>query len=72
VPNGDVAYRHCVGSAVIDGNNHTATVHSYLLWIQTGAEAPISAAAEYTDSVVKLNGRWLFESRPLTRLAGRS
>jgi hypothetical protein len=29
------------------------------------------AAAEYVDTVVKLNGRWAFRSRALTRLAGR-
>jgi hypothetical protein len=63
---------HFVGWPVIDGNGERATVHSYLLWIQTGAESPISAAAEYADTVVKVNGRWVFESRTLTRLAGRS
>jgi hypothetical protein len=46
--------------------------HSYLLWIQLGAGSPISAAAEYTDTLVKLDGRWVFQTRMLTRLAGRS
>jgi hypothetical protein len=63
---------HFVGIPVIDGDAERATAHSYLLWIQTGAESPISAAAEYVDSVVKVNGRWVFESRALTRLAGRA
>jgi hypothetical protein len=63
---------HFVGSPVIDGDAERATVHSYLLWIQLGAESPISAAAEYVDTVVKLNGRWVFASRSLTRLAGRN
>jgi hypothetical protein len=71
LPNGDVAYRHFVGSAVIVGNNHTATVHSYLLWVNMGSEPPVSAAAEYTDECVKLDGRWVFQSRSLRRLAGR-
>jgi uncharacterized protein (TIGR02246 family) len=62
---------HFVGSPVIDGNAETATAHSYLLWIQLGAESPISAAAEYTDTLVKRDGRWLFQSRVLARLAGR-
>src|ERR1700704_2401971 len=30
LPNGDVAYRHFVGSPVIDGANDRAIVHSYL------------------------------------------
>jgi hypothetical protein len=63
---------HFVGFPAIDGDGERATVHSYLLWIQMGAESPISAAAEYADTVVKRNGRWVFESRALKRLAGRS
>jgi hypothetical protein len=70
---GDPSRRmHFVGSPVIDGDAEHASVHSYLLWIELGAESPISAAAEYVDSVVKLNGRWVFQSRALTRLAGRN
>jgi hypothetical protein len=71
LPNGDVAYRHFVGSPVIDGADDRATVHSYLLWVNMGSEPPVSAAAEYTDEVVKLDGRWYFASRSLRRLAGR-
>src|SRR5262249_40816629 len=63
---------HFVGAPVIDGNSERARAHSYLLWIQLGAEPPISAAAEYTDTLVKLDGRWVFQTRTLTRLAGRS
>ena len=62
---------HFVGFPVIDGASSRATVHSYLLWVQLGAESPVSAAAEYRDACVKLNGRWVFESRAITRLAGR-
>ena len=72
LPNGDVAYRHFVGSPVIDGAGDRATVHSYLLWVTMGTEPPINAAAEYVDEVVKLDGRWVFQKRTLHRLAGRS
>src|SRR6266700_7209370 len=61
---------HFVGFPMIDGARGRATVHSYLLWVQLGAESPVSAAAEYRDACVKLNGRWVFESRAITRLAG--
>jgi len=71
LPNGDVAYRHFVGSPVIDGDAGRAIVHSYLLWVNMGAEPPVSSAAEYTDECVKLDGRWFFQSRSLRRLAGR-
>lgn len=71
LPSGDVAYRHFVGAPVIDGDASRATVHSYLLWVNMGSEPPVSAAAEYTDDVVKLDGRWVFQSRSLRRLAGR-
>jgi uncharacterized protein (TIGR02246 family) len=70
LPDGDVAYRHFVGSPVIDGHGERATVHSYLLWVNMGTDPPVSAAAEYTDECVKLDGRWLFQTRLLTRLAG--
>jgi hypothetical protein len=62
---------HFVGFPVIEGNGQRVTVSSYLLWIQLGAESPVSAAAEYADECVKLHGRWVFQSRALTRLAGR-
>src|SRR5258708_33558062 len=71
LPDGDVAHRHFVGSPVIDGSDDRATVHSYLLWVNMGSDPPVSAAAEYTDAVVKLDGRWVFQSRSLRRLAGR-
>jgi hypothetical protein len=70
--NADPARRmHFVGFPTIDGNAQRATVHSYLLWLQLGAESPVSAAAEYADTCVKQNGRWVFETRAITRLAGR-
>ena len=69
--NGDVAYRHFVGSPTIDGNGDRATVHSYLLWVNMGSDPPVSSAAEYTDECVKLDGKWVFQSRTLHRLAGR-
>lgn len=62
---------HFVGFPVIEGNAGQVTVHSYLLWLQLGAASPISAAAEYVDECIKLNGRWLFKTRAITRLAGR-
>ena len=71
LPNGDVAYRHFAGSPVIDGSGDRAIVHSYLLWVNMGSDPPVSAAAEYTDEVTKLGGRWYFGSRTLRRLAGR-
>lgn len=71
LPSGDVAYRHFVGSPVIDGDAAKVTVHSYLLWVNMGTDPPVSSAAEYTDECVKLDGRWVFQSRSLRRLAGR-
>ncbi len=71
LPNGDVAYRHFVGSPTINGGDGRATVHSYLLWINMGTNPPINAAAEYLDECVKLDDRWYFASRKLRRLAGR-
>src|SRR5205085_5103778 len=65
--NGDVAYRHFVGSPTINvgGSSDRANVHSYLLWINMGSEPPVSSAAEYIDECVKIDGEWLFASRKL-------
>src|SRR5207244_3834389 len=63
--------RHFVGAPTIDGDSERATVHSYLLWIKENAESPIQEAAEYNDIAVKLDGKWVFQSRKLTRLAGK-
>ena len=71
LPDGDVAYRHFVGAPTIDGSGDTATVHSYLLWVNMGTDPPVSAAAEYRDECVKIDDRWFFKSRVLKRLAGR-
>src|SRR5690242_14913389 len=71
LPTGDVAYRHFAGAPTIDGGDGRATVHSYLLWINMGSEPPVSAAAEYVDECVKVDGRWYFQSRVLHPLAGR-
>lgn len=70
LPSGDVAHRHFAGAPTIDGKSGRATVHSYLLWVRMGSEPPVCAAAEYTDECVKLDGRWVFKSRVLRRLAG--
>jgi hypothetical protein len=72
LPNGEVAYRHFVGSPTIDGADGNATVHSYLLWVNMGSDPPVSSAGEYLDECVKLeDGRWYFQSRVLHRLSGR-
>jgi uncharacterized protein (TIGR02246 family) len=68
--NGDVVFRHFVGQPVIDWDGSTATVHSYLLWINLGPNPPISAAAEYRDTCVEVDGRWVFQTRDFTRVAG--
>jgi uncharacterized protein (TIGR02246 family) len=72
LPNGDVAYRHFAQAVTIDAEaSDRARVHSYLLWVNMGPEPPVSAAAEYLDTVVKLDGRWYFQSHHLNPLAGR-
>ena len=72
LPNGDVAYRHFAQAMTIDGVDAThANVHSYLLWVNMGSEPPVSSAAEYLDTMVKLDGQWYFQTRVLNRLAGR-
>jgi uncharacterized protein (TIGR02246 family) len=61
---------HFVSPAAIDGAGDHATAYSYLLWLTTGPSAcPVGAGARYDDTLVKLDGRWMFQERKLTRLA---
>jgi hypothetical protein len=59
--------KHFVGLPTIDGTSERVTVHSYLLWVRFGTDSPAAAAAEYNDECVNVDGRWLFQSRVLTR-----
>jgi uncharacterized protein (TIGR02246 family) len=68
--NGDVVFRHFAGQPVIDWDGSVATVHSYSLWINLGPNPPITAAAEYTDTCIKNDGRWVFQTRDFKRVAG--
>jgi hypothetical protein len=68
--NGDVVFRHFVGQPVIDWDGAVATVHSYALWLNIGPPPPITAAAEYTDTCVKIDDQWVFQTRDFTRVAG--
>jgi uncharacterized protein (TIGR02246 family) len=61
------ARKHFVGMPTIDGTSEGVTVHSYLMWVRFGTDTPAAAAAEYNDVCVKRDGRWLFQSRVLTR-----
>ena len=59
--------KHFVGLPTIDGTSERVSVHSYLLWVRFGSDSPAAGAAEYQDECVKIDGRWLFRSRVLTR-----
>jgi uncharacterized protein (TIGR02246 family) len=61
---------HFVSPAAIDGAGDTATAYSYLLWVTTGSSpCPVGAGGRYDDTLVKRSGRWVFQSRRLTRTA---
>jgi uncharacterized protein (TIGR02246 family) len=61
---------HFMSPAAIDGAGEHATAYSYLLWVTTGASpCPVGAGARYDDTFVKHEGRWMFQSRSLTRTA---
>jgi uncharacterized protein (TIGR02246 family) len=61
---------HFMSPAAIDGAGDHATAYSYLLWVTTGASpCPVGAGARYDDTLVKHAGRWMFQSRGLTRTA---
>jgi hypothetical protein len=61
---------HFLSPAAIDGTPDGATAYSYLLWVTTGdSECPVGAGARYDDTLIKQNGRWVFQTRKLTRTA---
>jgi hypothetical protein len=70
-PNGEVRVRHFVDSPVIDGEGDRATVRAYLFWVTRDSPSPVSVTSEITCEVVKLNGRWVFESRLSKLVAGQ-
>ncbi len=64
------ARMHFVSPAAIDGGGDSATAYSYLLWVTTGQSVcPVAAGARYEDTLVKEDGRWVFQTRHLTRTA---
>ena len=61
---------HFMSPAAIDGEGEHATAYSYLVWVTTGASpCPVGAGARYEDTLVREAGRWVFQSRRLTRMA---
>ena len=61
---------HLTGFPVIAGDGLNATAESYIVWIVTGDSAsPVVGAGRQADTLVKIDGRWLFQTRVLTRLA---
>jgi ketosteroid isomerase-like protein len=61
---------HIIGYPLVTGSGEQATAQTYLIWITTGDSAsPVVGAARLFDTLVKLDGRWLLNSRVQTRLA---
>jgi hypothetical protein len=61
---------HIIGYPLVTGSGEHATAQTYLIWITTGDSAsPVVGAARLFDTLVKLEGRWLLNSRVQIRLA---
>lgn len=55
--------RHVTTNMLIEGDGDTATMRAYLTVLR---ERAVSVTGSYTDRLVKVDGRWLFEQRLFT------
>ncbi|MEE8422019.1 MAG: nuclear transport factor 2 family protein [Dehalococcoidia bacterium] len=55
--------RHVTTNMLIEGDGGTATMRAYLTVLR---ERAVSVTGSYTDRLVKVDGRWLFEQRLFT------
>jgi hypothetical protein len=72
LPSGDVAFRHVIGPPFIRGDNQRVEVYTYNLRVHMGTQRPVAGATQYHDTCVKLDGRWLIESRVSKLVAGEA
>ena len=65
--------RHWTTNLLIEGEGDRATLRLYVAAfdIADGLEAPY-VMGEYQDDAVRIDGKWLFETRRMTVIAGKS
>ncbi len=57
--------RHWMGNSVVDGDGDTATMTTYLMMVNTGADSSTGVTGVYRDQLVKQNGEWKIQHRKL-------
>lgn len=74
VPGPGTRRRHLTTNILIDLRGDAAAVRSYFLVVRDSAQGPaIAVAGRYEDEVVRVEGRWFFQSRRLSHdIAGES
>jgi hypothetical protein len=57
--------RHFIGLPVVRGNAQRCTAHTYIALFRIAPAGQVAAqfVGSYTDTCVKVNGRWCFETR---------
>ena len=57
--------RHWMGNSVIDGDGDEATMTTYLMMVNTGADSSTGVTGVYRDRLVKTGGEWKIRHRRL-------
>ena len=70
LPRSHRAPRHVASNLVVEGDGARATLRAYVQMYALAGDPPaqrIVASGRYDDTLVKLDGRWVFERRVFTR-----
>ena len=57
--------RHWMGNTVVQGDGDEATMTTYLMVVNTGADSSTGVTGVYRDQLVKQNGQWKIQHRKL-------
>ena len=57
--------RHWMGNSVVDGDGDEATMTTYLMMVNTGADSSTGVTGVYRDQLVKTDGEWRIRHRKL-------
>jgi hypothetical protein len=69
---GSEGQRHFMGPAMIEGDSEHCTSRAYFTLMREKDQVPyVRAVGEYADRLVKVDGRWLFQSRATKLLLGK-
>jgi hypothetical protein len=63
---GRPGFKHCTLNSIVRVSGERATARCYFLLVHEGRPLRVDVAGRYEDTLVKQDGRWLFERRTVT------